>query len=338
MVLKKDMNQMLIESIIRKTLRDIPDSPKRSIRNIIDLTLNFSNGFQKKFLKAAQLMLQNENSAYYDIAKDAVENINHDTICNFGVNVGYNSCTKGAKTIRQIENKEHFNIPWTLTIIIDSHRFNVSYLQYDDVITQGKALGIYTYLLFTDRRLSHFSTFIDRHPDCAFVLFTTAQELSVNWLDELKPLHNLMISVEADSNIEDTCLLLRDRKLLYSIYMGYDEFNKCDIVNGSWVRSVLPNHPYFIFLFPKKECLSNVENEVYQQIKLYRDKQSFPTFLLDLKWDNMLIDSIISEHPCTAAFDKDGQLHADSRFTVSNDMNLFQKPIRAIFQSVFAKE
>ena len=43
-MVKKDINQMLIESVVRRTLKNISASPKRSLRNIIDLALNFSSG------------------------------------------------------------------------------------------------------------------------------------------------------------------------------------------------------------------------------------------------------------------------------------------------------
>ena len=42
--------QILIETIVRKAIRDIRDSPKRNTRNLIDMALNFSEGrFQSRF-------------------------------------------------------------------------------------------------------------------------------------------------------------------------------------------------------------------------------------------------------------------------------------------------
>ena len=57
--------QILIETIVRKAIRDIRDSPKRNTRNLVDMALNFSEGrFQSRFFETAQSMLQDENSAY----------------------------------------------------------------------------------------------------------------------------------------------------------------------------------------------------------------------------------------------------------------------------------
>ena len=92
--------QILIETIVRKAIRDIRDSPKRSTRNLIDMALNFSEGrFQSRFFETAQSMLRDENSAYYRLIPDMVVNVDTEKIIHFGINLGYNSCTAGAKKI-----------------------------------------------------------------------------------------------------------------------------------------------------------------------------------------------------------------------------------------------
>ncbi len=39
--IKKDTNQILIETMVQRSLRDIACSPERTIRNLVDLALNF---------------------------------------------------------------------------------------------------------------------------------------------------------------------------------------------------------------------------------------------------------------------------------------------------------
>ena len=65
-------------------------------------------------------MLLNQKSAYYKVAKNAADFVSHDTLCHFGINVGYNGCTKGADLIRQTEKAEHFAVPWSLTFLTDN--------------------------------------------------------------------------------------------------------------------------------------------------------------------------------------------------------------------------
>ena len=89
-----DTSRILIETIVRKTLREIKASPGRSTRNLIDMALNFSEGrFQRNFFEAAQTMLTNEKSPYYELIRDTVAHVDCERLLRFGMNVGYHGCT-----------------------------------------------------------------------------------------------------------------------------------------------------------------------------------------------------------------------------------------------------
>ena len=63
--MEQTMSRLLIETVVKRALEDIKESPERGIRNLIDMALQFSEGrFQREFFTSAQAMLQNENSAY----------------------------------------------------------------------------------------------------------------------------------------------------------------------------------------------------------------------------------------------------------------------------------
>lgn len=119
----KDITRILAETTIRKYLKDIKLSPKRSIRNLVDTGFAVARGrFQTHLLEATQKMLQNENSPYYDLVIDTVYNVEAERLITFGMNVGYNSCTKGARKICEIESTEniifHGLCLWKLTLAI----------------------------------------------------------------------------------------------------------------------------------------------------------------------------------------------------------------------------
>ncbi|MDO4454643.1 MAG: hypothetical protein Q4B90_09130 [Eubacteriales bacterium] len=339
-MVKKDINQMLIESVVRKTLKNISDSPKRSLRNSIDLALNFSSGsFQNRFLRRVQAMLQNQKSAYYKVAKNAANFVSHDTLCRFGINVGYNSCTKGVEQIRQTGKAEHFAVPWSLTFLTDSKSWTANKKFYEDFICQGMDLGIYTYFFFTDDPLCDFSSFLSSHPECAFVLFTTAEALTEIWLKDLKPFHNLMLSVRFSATSFDTAenlyQKLRSDKFLYSVCIEYNDFNKNMILDRRFFDSVLAGFPYFIFLFPDSNCSNCAQAEIYHTVNQIRTSQQYPAILFDLKYDTMLINRVISDMACTAVFDPSGRLYTD-HFSFSNPF-LLTHTLKSVFKIAFSK-
>ena len=104
--MENSISKILVESVVKKTLKAMKENPDRGIRNLVDMALQFSDGrFQKDFFAAAQTMLQNENSAYYRLVRDVVTYADADRLCTFGMNLGYNGCTVGAQRIRENEKK-----------------------------------------------------------------------------------------------------------------------------------------------------------------------------------------------------------------------------------------
>ena len=64
--MENSMSRILIETTVRQTLKGLKEDPKRSIRNLVDMALHFSEGrFQSRFFQTARTMLEHEESAYY---------------------------------------------------------------------------------------------------------------------------------------------------------------------------------------------------------------------------------------------------------------------------------
>lgn len=94
--MENSMSRILIETTVRQTLYGLKEDSRRSVRYLIDMALQFSQGrFQARFFETAQTWLKNENSAYYALVQDAVSHIETEHLVKLGMNVGYNSCTWG---------------------------------------------------------------------------------------------------------------------------------------------------------------------------------------------------------------------------------------------------
>lgn len=75
------LQRTLIETFVRKALRDINDSPERNTRNLVDMALNFSKGrFQTRFFQSAQRLLSDERSAYYPLVRNVAQNVDHERL------------------------------------------------------------------------------------------------------------------------------------------------------------------------------------------------------------------------------------------------------------------
>ena len=327
----KDINRILIETTIRKTIKEIKDSPKRSIRNLVDFALNFSKGrFQKPFLEGLQNMLKNETSPYYDLVLDTVYNVDTDRLVTFGMNLGYNGCTKGAALIREKEFEEKFNIPWSVSFEIDGDNFLDNEDKYLSVIKQGKELGIYTYLIFADGNAKSVLSIAKKHPDCAFVFFCGDSIIDRGTLDEADELYNIMFAVLYREDISETVNMLRTRQMLYSVFIPYTDANADEITNIDYYEGIEDFHPVFTALLPSLDCSKATRLSVYNFVSDIRKNQKLKTVLWDIHSDGEFVDGIISDDSCTAVFDKYG------KFIFTNDnLSIFDMSMIDIFKEVF---
>ena len=336
--MKKDMTRILVESAIRRTLKNIQGAPERETRNLIDLGLQFSNGrFQAGLFKQAQEMLQNQKSAYYDLVKNIVTTVDHDIITTFGVNLGYNSCTKGARRIREIEAEKGFNIPWALNLLINEEKLATEPNFYPSVIQQGQTLGIHTYMLFVTGSPDKVLPMLEKEQDCAFILFLRGHQVSQAFIKRMHTIKNVMVSVYTNGDMPAACQRLRDARLLYAVYQRYTEQDKEAIINGEWLQAVLPARPVFAFLRADFSCTPQTQNEIYQYVTAVRDEQQVPLIFMDIKQDTLMIDQVISDGECLAGFDADGNLHTHEDVKREEQYNIFYHPLEEILQGASKK-
>lgn len=334
--MEKDLKQIMIEAAIQRTWADMNDFPERSTRNLIDLALTCSKGrFQRHFFTAAQTMLQNQRSKYYELVKNTITCVDRDTLTAFGINIGYHSCTKGAKTIRRIEEEEHFNIPWSLSCIFDAESHNAHL--YSNVIKQGEELGIHTYLIYVTGNPCRVIPLLKTHSDSAFVLFLHGSQVSSGFLEQITAVHNAMTAVYDDSKAIDACQKLRENRLLYAIYRNYTDQDLGRILSGVWLSSILQSKPTFAILLPDPSCSEAAAREIADYVISVRNSQRFPVIAMDACHDLLTIDKIISDDECFVKFNERGDMYMSDTKQFSPEYNVFQNNLKDILRATMAK-
>lgn len=331
------VSRILIETIVRKTLRDIRESPERSIRNLVDMALHASKSrFQRHFFQVAQKMLQNEHSPYYALVQNMVAHIDHEKLLTFGMNLGYNSCTLGAKRIREIEAKEYCNIPWCVSLRLKASSLAQQLNQYQAVIEEGKELGIYTWLLFTDDQPQDAMNLVFDHPDCAFFLFCQPQHLTRSFVEQASEANNIMLVIHCAGDVTDECSMLQEKGLLYSVYDTYDDSDTDTIISDNWLSEAEALCGVFAALIPHEKCSQETRKNIQAYMENARSEQLFQTIPVEIIDVCSYVDSIISDDCCEAEFDADGSLlRTDSCLCEAG--NIFRHPLHDIFRAAFPK-
>ena len=334
----ESINQALVETTIKQSIKRIQDDPERSTRTLIDMALLFANGkFQQHFFKIIQQMLQDESSSYYQIIPDLIANVEVKRITTFGINLGYNSCTRGARIIRKVEEEQHFNVPWSVFLKIDNDSFQKYCKNYHELFEQGQALGIYTWILISEYGISTCLELAEKYNDHAFIIICNPCDITPALLDKANEIYNIMFVVRLDNNANLACKLLRERKFLYSISYQYSEKEIDKLLNGTIISDLQTLHPVFSVLYPKSSCSLSVQQLVYEYIRETRMKQCYTTVPFDLFYDMKFIDEIISEDAVLVLFDQCGHCHYITKHESEEKYNLFEESLSEILKKILPK-
>ena len=301
---KLDLNRTILENTVYRALRDMERDSHRTARNAVDLALLFARGtFERQFLTLCRQILEDETSPYYEVINRALTRCNRQSLVTFGLNVGLEGCSRGARRIREVEEQQGFNVPWALEIYAGNAGLGRVYVQ--RVVSEAAGLGVHVFFLW-DCRLAQgeLEMLLRENPDCAFVLFTTGGRGPDLDLARLAELPNLLISVQGLEPLSlELCQALEEQRMLYGVHLPYGP----DLsVLPQQVDQAAALEPLVVFLYPQNAGEPE-KNQVAQAAAAARTEHQFPFALMALPGDILAIDEIISHSPCSLTFLPDGQ-------------------------------
>ena len=328
----------IIETMLNKALRDIERDPDRSIRNLIDLGINFAKGrFQQEFLHVLQEMMKNEQSAYYTLVKNVVSDTDHRRLMTIGMNIGFQACTVGATLIRDNEERLHFNIPWIYQVNFGEKGLTCEDL--DKLIRQGKELGTFIYLLNEDGSIGeeHISI-LKKHNDCAFILLVTAEKILGNLMDRLESTCNCLILVEDGSELmAEAADELKKHEFLYGIYLRCSREAEERYFKSEYLEQITDTGASFCVLMPEDQFSFEEDMLRKEKTAQIRGQQEYPFILVDYTSDVQRIDRVISNDSCAVAFDSEGYVYTDTGKWQGSPYNIRCIDLRNILENVTKK-
>lgn len=139
------------------------------------------------------------------------------------LNLGYEAFLRGTRTIRENREKYGCNIPWLIlfdpTMACNMHCVGCwsgtyghkSYLTNEDmdsIVTQGKELGVYLYMLTGGEptvRMNDIFKLAEKHNDCFFALYTNSTLITDEMCQKVQELGNItfLLSIEGTKETND---------------------------------------------------------------------------------------------------------------------------------------
>lgn len=309
-MIKERMVRAMLEPLVNKAIKDIKNDPERALRNTVDLALNFPVGrFSKKLFQITQKMLTDEKSAYYNLVKKIAADVDVENLKDFTVNIGYNSCTAGAKRLREKEAEMGFAIPWSISLYSSRTPDWSEYIE--KIINQGNDLGIFLYPVFGGMAFDY--KMIDiykRHSDCAFVLIVKTSDISEKNLDNIQGINNILISINGNEEnlLTDAANMLCGYGRLFACHKYYSDENYAVLLENDFLKSLEKFTNSFVFYIPEIVCSTDAADEIKTKVIQIRDSQQYAFVLMDLRNDLYVIDGIISGGAYSIGFKSDGTL------------------------------
>lgn len=170
--------------------------------------------------EAAEEVILDENSALTRYINRFIDELDKNVLKTAVLNLGYEAMFCGTKVMEDARIREQCNVPWLILMDPTSacnlhctgcwaseygNKLNLTFEEMDNLITQGKELGIYFYMYTGGEPLVRKDDLIkicEKHNDCAFVAFTNGTLVDQNFCDDLKRVGNLYLAISLEGTEE----------------------------------------------------------------------------------------------------------------------------------------
>ncbi len=326
----------MIESTIDKTIREIKTNPAKGVKSIVDLAKRFaSSPVQKDLAITLETMLGNPTSPYHTIIPSLINHVNSKTLKTYIMNMAHNSWSHGGKKIQQYKRVYNHNIPWTITFDFrpetDSKLSTNTLL---DIVEQGKKLGIYTYLIYTND-FNDFAPIIKRNPDVAFMLFLPPEIITTKNIYQLASYSNTFFSVLYQPGINTrafklTTNLLFENQLLFGSYSYYNNDNIDYILKNRWIDEVALSSSPFALLIQSPNISQTNASLIHDYIYNSKLNQQHHLLLVDLYEDIAKIGNQLSAIPRIITITSSGSI-IPTLSDEADNRNILNTPLLKFF-------
>ena len=320
---------------IEQALKYLYKDPEKNLRSLIDWADRLSGDQFPGQRAAIRKAIEDPNDPYYPFVRHMLADVDPEVLKTVAVNFFINANMVGWPKQEELKEKYGCNIPWTILLDPTSacnlhcvgcwaaeygNRLNLSFDEIDDIIRQGKEMGVYMYIYTGGEPLVRKKDIIalcEKHNDCIFLCFTNGTLIDEAFADEMLRVRNFVpaISLEGlekatDSRRGDGVFLkvlrameiLHSKKLLYGISSCYTSENYDSITSEEYYDMLIRMGAYFIWYFhympvgndASPELLPTPEQRelVYRRIREYRSRK--PLFAMDFQNDAEFVGGCIA--------------------------------------------
>lgn len=157
------MQRAALGKIVDVALSHAEHDREKTMNQLVDIAKQFyGSGFSDETYENAKKVLTDPDSKWTKLINCVLDQTDPHVARTTALNLGYEAFFRGTKTIRENRVKYQCNIPWLILFDPTSacnmhcvgcwageygHKNNLSFEDMDKIVTQGKELGVYLYML-----------------------------------------------------------------------------------------------------------------------------------------------------------------------------------------------
>jgi MoaA/NifB/PqqE/SkfB family radical SAM enzyme len=207
----------------KQLLGYISKNPENNIPKMLDWLEKYGGeAAMPDQLAYVRRVLEDHDNKWYKYTMKMFHEIDPNCLKKFMECFVVNASLLGLPRERKMAAKYQCNIPWTILFDPTSacnmhctgcwaaeygHTLNLTYDDMDKICTQGKELGVYTYLMTGGEPLVRKADILklaEKHNDCYFHIFTNSTLIDQAFCDEVKRLGNLSFALSVEGTKETT--------------------------------------------------------------------------------------------------------------------------------------
>lgn len=333
---------MLVNSLkklgIEKVYEYIEKNPEDNLMKIMDWIDKLAGEGEESFegqRKVFREVISNKDSNWYKLIMRVLKETDSGVLKTVFTNFFLNANIIGWKTQEKYRNKYNCNIPWAILLDPTSacnlhctgcwaaeygNRLNLSFDEIDDIICQGKKLGIYMYIYTGGEPLVRKNDIIalcNKHSDCIFLSFTNATLIDEAFADDMLRVKNFIPAISVEGNLEshdsrrgngsydkviDAMKILKKKRLPFGISCCYTSQNLKSISSEEFYDQMIEWGASFVWYFhympvgndAAPELMPNPEQRefMYHQIRHFRETKAI--FGMDFQNDGEYVGGCIA--------------------------------------------
>ena len=334
--LKDAAERQAFSLAIDATLKSLNKDREKGLLNIVNLAQKFmGSNFRSEAYEGAKKMIQNPDSKWMRYVNRLLDETDPHVAKMTALNLGYQAAFAGTKKIRKMREIENCNIPWLILMDPTSacnlhctgcwaaeygHKLNLTFDELDNIVTQGKELGVYFYMMTGGEPLVRKKDLIkicEMHPDCEFLSFTNGTLIDEEFCQEMLRVKNFVpaISLEGSEEANDgrrgegvyqkvmhAMELLKAHKLPFGVSTCYTSANVDSVSSEEFFDHIIDCGALFVWFFhympvgndAAVELLPTPEQreEIFHRIRKFRQTKAI--FSMDFQNDAQFVGGCIA--------------------------------------------